>query len=110
MRKGSVEEIKRSSRIGYRWTGLKAHSKTAIVSAEREKGLICGTAGNKADSTAEPVIFIPVEMFTDLNNDGKIDWSDAALVGKPYKDGATEQEIAVGTEHVRQRPYFQWGV
>jgi hypothetical protein len=49
-------------------------------------------------------------MFTDLNNDGKIDWSDAALVGKPYKDGATEQEIAVGTEHVRQRPYFQWGV
>lgn len=43
---------------------------------------------------------LPIELYTDLNNDGKLDAADAALVGKPYEAGATDEEKAKGTEYM----------
>lgn len=41
---------------------------------------------------------VPIELLTDLDNDGQITSADAALVGKPYETGVTEKEKDRGTE------------
>jgi hypothetical protein len=41
---------------------------------------------------------IPVELYSDLNNDGQLTSADAGLVGKPYQSGASDDEKDKGTE------------
>lgn len=41
---------------------------------------------------------VPVELYSDLNNDGQLTIADAGLVGKPYESGASDEEKAKGTE------------
>ena len=43
-------------------------------------------------------MLLPVELITDLNNDGEISNSDTALQNKPYEQGATQEDIDKGTE------------
>ena len=38
------------------------------------------------------------ELYSDLNNDGKLNGEDGALIGKPYASGATDAEKEQGTE------------
>ena len=40
----------------------------------------------------------PVELYSDLNNDGELTSADGGLVGKPYASGASEAEKDKGTE------------
>ena len=44
------------------------------------------------------VELVPVELYSDLNNDGEVDSADSGLVGKPYQSGASEDEKDKGTE------------
>jgi hypothetical protein len=44
------------------------------------------------------VDLLPVDLYSDLNNDGEIDSADSGLVGKPYESGASEAEKDKGTE------------
>lgn len=41
---------------------------------------------------------VPVELYSDLNNDGKLDSADAGLVGGAYASGATSDQIEKYTE------------
>jgi hypothetical protein len=41
---------------------------------------------------------LPVEFYSDLNNDGQLTSTDSGLVGKPYASGASEEEKDKGTE------------
>ena len=44
------------------------------------------------------VRLLPVELYSDLNNDGELTSADGGLVGKPYASGASEAEKDKGTE------------
>jgi hypothetical protein len=45
------------------------------------------------------ISLIPVELLTDLNNDGKIDSADGALRDKALKQGASDEDKEKGTEY-----------
>lgn len=49
---------------------------------------------------ADPPLLLPVELYSDLNNDGQLTSADAGLVGKPYASGASEDEKDKGTEFI----------
>ena len=40
------------------------------------------------------------ELYSDINNDGKVNQADGLLTGKPYQNGASEEEKDKGTEFI----------
>ena len=63
--------------------------------------MLCGLrpAGADPDATfAHCGILLPVELYSDLNDDGEVNSTDSGLVGKPYASGASEEEKDKGTE------------
>lgn len=51
-----------------------------------------------APGTSVTLSLLPVELYTDLNNDGKVNAEDGLLTNLPYRYGATEPEKDKGTE------------
>ena len=53
-------------------------------------------AGDSWGSRGE--ILVPVEVYSDLNNDGTLTSADSGLTGTPYASGATDEQRDKGTE------------
>jgi hypothetical protein len=43
---------------------------------------------------------LPIEVYSDLNNDGQTNSGDSGLTGKPYASGASDDEKDKGTEFI----------
>lgn len=56
--------------------------------------------GDGALDTTVEFRLLPVEVISDLNNDGEIDSADNSLRSEAAKPGATEEEIEAGTEYM----------
>jgi hypothetical protein len=50
--------------------------------------------------TQTTVSLLPVEIYSDLNNDGTLTSADSGLTGKPYASGASDEEKDKGTEFI----------
>lgn len=73
------------------WSEVKGHRMSY-------NGLIVAEAVNDGETEAKYVLLIPVELLTDLNNDGKINAADNQLRGAALKDGVSEEDKDKGTE------------
>jgi hypothetical protein len=56
------------------------------------------TAHTPTGAGSVVVRLLPVELYSDLNNDGELTSADGCLVGKPYESGTSEAEKDKGTE------------
>lgn len=53
---------------------------------------------NAGENENRELDLLPVELYSDLNNDGELTSADSGLVGKPYASSASEEEKDKGTE------------
>jgi hypothetical protein len=69
-----------------------------IVTSGNNKCLLIDPTTTRGNNTRRYVDLLPVDLATDINNDGQLTSADSGITGKPYASGASEDEKDKGTE------------